>query len=106
MMGREGEDLGGAVRPLSEGSPYPPNLPDPPLTSPQDPHHDSGEDLFRLFDGGGLVGKFLVWAGGANLLQGAASHPIGKRNVIRYDALCGISKHQGRKAILQVIFLW
>ena len=64
MMGREGEDLGGAGRPLSEGSPYPPNLPDPPLTSPQDPHHDSGEDLFRLFDGGGLVGKFLVWAGG------------------------------------------
>ena len=64
------------------------------------------EDLFRLFDGGGLMGKFLVWAGGANLLQGAASHPIGERDVIRCDALCGISEHQRNKAILQVIFLW
>ena len=26
------EDLGGAGRPLERGSPYPPNLPDPPLT--------------------------------------------------------------------------
>ena len=33
-------------------------------TSPQDPHHDSSEDLFRLFDGGGLVGKFGEVEGG------------------------------------------
>ena len=34
---------------------------------------------FAILMVGGLVGKFLAWAGGANLLQGAASHPIGKR---------------------------
>ena len=48
---------------------------------------------------------FVVWRG-ADALYGAASRPIGKRDVIRCDALCGISKHQRRKAILQVIFLW
>ena len=32
-LGGGEKDLGGAGRPLSEGSPYPPNLPDPPRTS-------------------------------------------------------------------------
>ena len=30
--------------------------------------------LLLLFSGGGLVGKFWVWTGGANSLHGAASH--------------------------------
>ena len=48
---------------------------------PARPRHDTGEDLFRFCGGGGLVGKFWVWTGGANSLHGAASHSFSERGV-------------------------
>ena len=46
---------------------YPPNLPDPPRTSPKDPRHYASKSLFRFCGGGGLWGKFSVWLGGWDL---------------------------------------
>ncbi len=81
------EDLGGAGRPLSEGSPYPPNLPDLPRTSPKSTRPYIAKICFALYGAGALGGKFLVWAGGANALYGAASRPIGRREAFGNYAL-------------------
>ena len=59
-----------------KGAPYPPNLPDPPRTSPKSTRLCSAKICFALFWKGALGGSFLFWAGGANSLHGAASHPI------------------------------
>ncbi len=57
-----GEDLGGAGRPLERVSPYPPNLPDPPRTSPKSTRLCSAKIWFALFWAGALGGSFLsVW---------------------------------------------
>ena len=48
---------------------------------PPCPRHLRSEDLFRFLWWRGLVGKFLVWAGGANLLQSAASRPFCGRDL-------------------------
>ena len=56
-----GKDLGGAGRPLSEGSPYPPNLPDPPRTSPMTPPFWKRR-FVSLFVSGGIMGEvFVFW---------------------------------------------
>ena len=56
-----GKDLGGAGRPLSEGSPYPPNLPDPPRTSPMTPPFWKRR-FVSLFVSGGVMGEvFVFW---------------------------------------------
>ena len=47
------------------GRETPPNLPDPPRTSPQDPAITWAEIRFAFYVGGGLAGKFWVWTGGA-----------------------------------------
>ena len=41
------------------------------------------EDLFRFWRVAGTWGKFLLFLGGANFLQSAASHPIGVWGVFR-----------------------
>ena len=57
------EDLGGAGTPLSERGPYPPNLPDPPRTSPTTPPFEKQEfDL--LFEWQGRGGSFSFRVGG------------------------------------------
>ena len=80
----------------------PPNLPQPPRTSPMSPPFRKWKfvSLFRM---AGTWGKFFVALGGETFCRVRLSHPIGKWNVIRYDALCAISEHQRRKAILQVV---
>ena len=56
-----GEDLGGAGRPLSEGSPYPPNLPDPPRTSPKSTRPCRVKIGFALYRAGAPGGSFWFW---------------------------------------------
>ena len=46
-------------------SPYPPSLPNPPLTSPQDPAITKAKIRFAFCEWRGLTGKFWVWTGGA-----------------------------------------
>ena len=57
------EDLGGAGTPLSERGPYPPNLPDPPRTSPQDPALSGAKSCFAFVRAGVLRGSFLGLGG-------------------------------------------
>ena len=79
----EGEDLGGAGRPLSEGSPYPPNLPDPPRTSPKSTRLCRVKICFALFGAGALGGSFLlVWAVGS-FCSVRLSRSFGVRDTVR-----------------------
>ncbi len=52
-------------------SPYPPNLPDPPRTSPMSPPLTKRKFVSLLESGGDMGEVFCVW-GGMNLLQSAA----------------------------------
>ena len=58
------KDLGGAGRPLERGSPYPPNLPDPPRTSLHGNRRREGKDFFRFRAAVAAQGSFGV-SGGA-----------------------------------------
>ena len=60
--GRE-KDLGAAGRPLERGSPYPPNLPDPPRTSLHGNRRVGGKNFSRFLNGGCRAGKFLEFGG-------------------------------------------
>ena len=88
--GGSGEDLGGAGRPLSEGSPYPPSLPDPPRTSPKSTRPKQNKSNLCHARAGALGGSFCL---GRELIlcKVRLSHPIGKRDAIRCDALHRIS---------------
>ena len=54
---------------------------------PPYPRHFRSEDLFRFLKMAGIWGKFLFGTGGANVLYGAASHPIGRREAFGNYAL-------------------
>ena len=49
--------------------------------------HLRSEKLFRFQRVAGTWGKFFVGLGGADLLQGAASHPVGGWDAFRMYAL-------------------
>ena len=84
---------------------YPPNLPDPPRTSPKDPRHYASENLFRFCGGGGLWGKFLGWLGGWDLHL-VMIFPNDKKTETDRKPFEGSVGSLGIRSFLQVSFLF